>query len=341
MNRHLQIGLRARPALLVTLLLLTSDLSAQIFGRDGRPLPEPGQGAPGAQSCLIDSAFPGCEDEACEAEVCAIDSYCCNGQWDGICVTEAYALCGDPTAGDRATFNVSKVFDDGNPGQVEVTLSCNTGLPIEQSKLISEDDDVTFVVTNYDDGEMDCEVTESVPEGYEPTYDTGFVSDESHESCSWTELPFGARGECEITNYPIPVSVIIHKEWVIEGSDSLNGVSEEYRIDLYCNSEILGGSDYGNQWHQWWSGEGEDTFSAEVVPNYPNSTCSVEETVYDSAIEVDNGCAEFQVSAANGHECTIINTVFFEGIPALGNYGLAILAMLMLGIGFVGFRRLA
>ena len=32
-------------------------------------------------------------------------------------------------------------------------------------------------------------------------------------------------------------------------------------------------------------------------------------------------------------------TVFFEGIPTLSQYGLALMALLMLGIGFVGMRR--
>jgi hypothetical protein len=31
--------------------------------------------------------------------------------------------------------------------------------------------------------------------------------------------------------------------------------------------------------------------------------------------------------------------VFFEGIPTLSQYGMAIMALLMLGVGFVGFRR--
>jgi hypothetical protein len=47
----------------------------------------------------------------------------------------------------------------------------------------------------------------------------------------------------------------------------------------------------------------------------------------------------FEVSVNDGHECTITNTVFFEGIPTLNQYGLALLALLMLGVGFVGFRR--
>ena len=45
------------------------------------------------------------------------------------------------------------------------------------------------------------------------------------------------------------------------------------------------------------------------------------------------------VSVGNPAECTVTNTVFFEGIPTLNQYGLAIMALLMLGIGMVGFRR--
>ena len=41
----------------------------------------------------------------------------------------------------------------------------------------------------------------------------------------------------------------------------------------------------------------------------------------------------------SGREVLITNTVFFEGIPTLNQYGMAIMALLMLGVGFVGFRR--
>ena len=47
------------------------------------------------------------------------------------------------------------------------------------------------------------------------------------------------------------------------------------------------------------------------------------------------------VSAGNPDSCRIINTVFFEGIPTLSQWGMALLALLMLGVGMVGFRRFA
>ena len=53
-----------------------------------------------------------------------------------------------------------------------------------------------------------------------------------------------------------------------------------------------------------------------------------------------SGCAAFTVSVADGGAaCTMTASVFFEGIPTLSQYGLAIMALLMLGLGFVGFRR--
>jgi hypothetical protein len=49
--------------------------------------------------------------------------------------------------------------------------------------------------------------------------------------------------------------------------------------------------------------------------------------------------ADLDLGPGETIECEIINTVFFEGIPTLSEYGMAILALLMLGVGFVGFRR--
>ncbi|NNJ79124.1 MAG: IPTL-CTERM sorting domain-containing protein, partial [Xanthomonadales bacterium] len=37
--------------------------------------------------------------------------------------------------------------------------------------------------------------------------------------------------------------------------------------------------------------------------------------------------------------CDVEGTVFFEGIPTLSQYGMAIMVLLMLGVGFVGMRR--
>jgi len=51
--------------------------------------------APDALSnCCSDNGSPGCDDASCEAAVCAVDPFCCNVSWDGICAAEAVDLCG-------------------------------------------------------------------------------------------------------------------------------------------------------------------------------------------------------------------------------------------------------
>jgi hypothetical protein len=234
---------------------------------------------------------------------------------------------------------VSKQFSDGNPGEVEVTISCNTGLPLEQSKDISEGAGVEFVVTEFDAGELDCEITEDGATGYDAEYFDGLTTNST--GCEYEDLQSGLELECRITNTPAPVDVLIHKDWVIEGSVDENGVSQEFNITLTCESEIIGGYPVNGDWRAHAEGEGDATFTFEVIPVFPSTTCEVDESVFDSAVEVDNGCGQFEVSVNNGHECTITNTVFFEGIPTLNQYGLALLALLMLGVGFVGFRRFA
>jgi hypothetical protein len=60
-----------------------------------------------------------------------------------------------------ANFLVTKTFSDGNDDEVQVTLTCNNGLPLEQSFMISEGHPVNFVLTQFTDGVPDCEVTET------------------------------------------------------------------------------------------------------------------------------------------------------------------------------------
>jgi hypothetical protein len=278
--------------------------------------------------------------------------------------------------GGNASFAVEKIFTDGNPGEVLVTISCNTGLPLEQSKLISQGDGVKFIVGDFDSGEMDCSVTEAPVSGYSATYDASNSASNSEDSdpenpgCHYFEVGGGDDNFCIVTNTPDPVDVVITKEWVFEGSSVASGIDTRYDLTLFCDAEIVGGQEVGgpaqeapegfiggfcglvisqeagqtqsaNDWCKVFSGDGPDTFVAEVIPEYPDSHCHVVERVFDDAVEVDNGCQDIVVSAGNGDSCTVTNTVFFEGIPTLSQYGLAILALLMLGIGLVGFRRFA
>ena len=43
--------------------------------------------------CSTTGHGAGCEFSACQAAVCAVDSFCCTTEWDGFCVNEAASIC--------------------------------------------------------------------------------------------------------------------------------------------------------------------------------------------------------------------------------------------------------
>ena len=90
---------------------------------------------------------------------------------------------------------------------------------------------------------------------------------------------------------------------------------------------------------------GNGTVSVQVTPAFPSTSCYATEGVIDSAVEqVNLGCGDAQnpgmtITAGQGDSCEFVNTVFFEGIPTLSQWGMALMALLMLSVGFIGFRR--
>lgn len=250
----------------------------------------------------------------------------------------------------RATFEVNKSFADGNTAAVEVTLSCTTGLPLVQSQAITPNRNVTFIVESFDSGQLDCTVTEADVAGYTAVYSNGTVT--SNTGCTYEDIVFGLHRTCSINNAPVPVAVTVNKGWVIEGRGG-DDLDPAYRLVLHCSDEINNGEKQENgTWRKALysgssNGTADSSYSALVIPDWQDgSLCWVVETVYDSAIEVSNGCGDqpdtagLHVTLATGDSCTIANTVFFEGIPTLNYYGMALLACLMLGLGYFGFRRM-
>ena len=48
----------------------------------------------GEGDCCTDTNMPGCEDPDVTACVCAIDSFCCDNEWDNTCASQAQSMCG-------------------------------------------------------------------------------------------------------------------------------------------------------------------------------------------------------------------------------------------------------
>ena len=290
----------------------------------------------------------------------------------------ALLLPGFAYAQTRATFTVQKVFHDGNDETpVTVNIQCFTGLPLNQSATripVGGDFEVEFVVTSFTSGVLDCEITESDVDGYTAAYEVTANNSESYtaiEGCQFENVNGGGSGVepqnvCQITNFPDYQKVVITKDWVIDGENHSNSLDAEYDLQLNCDGPsfadpqakaahpgIIKDGKYDtnpgptqNRWIQKFSGVGpkSKSFTAEVIPDWDGGRdCWVKETTYDSSITTENGCpdeGDLLVVIGEGDACTITNSVFYEGIPTLSQYGMAIMALLMLGVGFVGFRRL-
>ena len=260
-----------------------------------------------------------------------------------------------------ARFLVDKTFTDGNPGEVEVTITCNTGIPLVQSAMISEGDPVAFVVEEMiivaagPDGATNCEIVEDGETGYVANYDNQYS--DSPISCLFSaeDDTLFEGNLCEITNTAAPVTVAITKEWVVTGNID-HTVDTHIYIDVRSEGFITGGHEcYGNgvsgngsdDWCIYLYFDGSETQSIQVVPSFDGTNVYLYEEIYDSSVESSNTCGNSSsgmegmvtVFPGQGAACKFTNTVFFEGIPTLSQYGLAIMALLMLGVGFVGFRR--
>ncbi len=251
------------------------------------------------------------------------------------------------TVDSRATFSVNKTFADGNDiTPLTYNISCNTGVPLSQSQVAAAGVfAVEFVVESFDQGQLNCRVWETEAAGYTAAYvATSEFADESSvdggdgQGCFFDNVDSsnyesGDMNVCDITNSPDSVTISVTKDWVIDNLDSGDALDSEYSLTLSCDNgddDQIQGSD----------GTADQTFTFGVIPDWDGGTnCSVDEDVFDSAIEVDNGCNSLHIDINQGDSCTVTNTVFFEGIPTLSQYGMAIMALLMLGVGFVGFRR--
>jgi hypothetical protein len=239
---------------------------------------------------------------------------------------------GDVVLG-TARFRVTKTFSDGRDDEVQVTLTCNSGLPLEQDFTIEGGGDgVLFVVTELQGTDTVCEVTESGgPDGYTPVFNNG-------AGCEWTGVVGGLR-TCRITNEAEPATFTVNKEWVIEGAVR-HEVLEQVGVTIICNNPIEGGYYTGVDYR--WSDPvyGDDSVSVSVDTTERSAECQAwEDVLSQSGIESSDDCGVRTIPAGGSSSCTFTNTVFFEGIPTLSQYGMAIMALLMLGVGFVGLRR--
>ncbi|MFC1720134.1 IPTL-CTERM sorting domain-containing protein [Pseudomonadota bacterium] len=268
-------------------------------------------------------------------------------------------------------FQATKIFTDGNTGSVTVNIHCNIGTIGPDSKPLSSAYPVAFVVSQVDAtiAGPNCRVWEEPQAGYSAVYAVGECNADSEEDftggceavntgnlpgCYYTDVHYGADVEwnyCQITNTPDPVEVEVTKVWDVTNTGG-DYFSRDAKITIGCNAEISpyswkknGNWYYRKDLHDGDYVDGQYTVTVEVIPEYPSSFCFAGEDNVYSAVEVSSDCGDrkdpgMKVSVGHSDSCTITNTLFFEGIPTLNQWGMAMLALLMLGVGFIGIRRL-
>lgn len=80
-------------------------------GDTGGGDPPPPMGGDG--DCCAENGTPGCDDAAIESCVCMSDSYCCDTEWDDVCVSEVDSFgCGTCGGGDGGTGGTSGTGGD-------------------------------------------------------------------------------------------------------------------------------------------------------------------------------------------------------------------------------------
>ncbi len=250
---------------------------------------------------------------------------------------------------ETTSFRVTKDFSDDNDALVKVNIKCNTGLPLESSFMISEfNGGVNFVVNSFEAGTMNCEITEELaPAGYTVSFlasaGEGGVADSitSDGTGCYFEGVVGGTFNCTLTNRLDEVELLVYKEWLGDLDDLGGATSLEASANYQCFNVLdapdgTSGDIAGDLFF-----DGNDVEAILLYPSWAgDSWCDVEEVNVESGVEYDDSeCSKVPVTPGNGGSCTIYNSMFFEGIPALSRNGLLILVLLMLGAGAVGLRR--
>jgi hypothetical protein len=315
-------------------------------------------------------ADPESEDSIIQFSVLSGDDAKCDGISAGVLEEDSLTV---EIVNPNAVFWVTKDFSDDNKSPVDVHIQCDTGIYTNPDFQITDPaangtfDTVGFVVYGIPSTGANCWVYEKpVPNGYIDGYaasaglnaiysdlyavNKGDKTDEKR-GCYYKAVKSGEYF-CAVTDDAKPGMFTVNKEWVIINEGG-NPVKEKADVTITCDSPITEVmpdpetppaaqpqevvSSYSI------SGElGDDeSLSVWVETLTGPAKCKATEDIKDSSVESTDNCGERSIPAGGKSECTFVNTVFFEGIPSLNQYGIALMALLMLGLGVLGVRRFA
>jgi len=135
-----------------------ADARLRLGRRQAWGAPSFGCGPDGGDCCTANGS-PGCQDVPCCAQVCALDPFCCDVQWDDICASVAVALCAtcaDPGATIIDGWMIGlHAVDAGTPGTGALGVYfCSADVVHKLGSEVSACD--VYAVTEYEASLADC-----------------------------------------------------------------------------------------------------------------------------------------------------------------------------------------
>ena len=148
---------------------------------------------------------------------------------------------------------------------------------------------------------------------------------------------------CDLINQAQAGSFTVFTEWDITGAEG-NIPDLDQQIKIVCNEFFTGASAGDGDYYDFRNFGGPELDSESIYGLVTRvdglTSCSAYDEIVSSAVDTSQNCTSSNyVGPGGSNSCKYDYAVFFEGIPTLSQYGLAIMALLMLGVGFVGFRR--
>ena len=249
----------------------------------------------------------------------------------------------DPTSVTGTTdlaFTFATSIDPIDAGTPDVTLSCNAGLPLVQTAPVG----TTFTVKELREGDI-CTVTMGDLDGdwVGHVYECSGTGVATESGCEFTIDAEAIASTVNVLAIPAAFEYTANLTWEIS-PDADPGIEDGAMLMATCENVFVGvhGANGPLTTTTVTVAGDMDTFAAiEALPDPNGSTeCFAELMGVGSAVEVTNDCGRETVEVGDGMvDCDITATAFYEGIPTLSQYGMALMALLMLGVGFVGFRR--
>jgi len=275
-----------------------------------------------AGNCYDAHATGGCSNEECCFTICAQDAYCCNTQWDGICVNDAIALC--TTCGEASA---GSCFSTGNASCDDLTCCadvcevdsycCNNqwdGLCVSRAwdMCVPENDTCTNALTLSTGVPFFFSTVNATSSG--PDHDDcQYFGNDSINNDIWLEWTATCNGwmtvstcgtvdfDSKIAIYgpgilgslcPGPTLFSAQLLGCADDTDDCDGNSTELSVAVYSGTKYrirLGGYN---------TADGEGTIL--VTCGIPNDTCS-------TAMEIFDGLTNFSTVGAASEGLNVIN----------------------------------